>query len=85
MEPVGSFASIAGIIDILARSLSTLYVLQEKLASSELILDALIGELASTKAALRGLESTLTKHIDGIYDTQLVCYLLAWLDVLRYI
>ena len=62
MDAVSAAGSILSILDVLTRSILTLYDIQRKLQECNITLAALIGELTATKAALWQLQETVTEH-----------------------
>ena len=75
MEPVsaiGLVGSIVGIIDVAARSISTLRVLQQRWKTADLTISLLISQLTTLKAALGEIEEWIESSLNAVQHYQLV-------------
>ena len=68
MDPVsaiGLAGSVIGIIDVAAKSISSLRKLQERWKAADLTISLLVGQLTTLKAALEQISAWISRSLDG--------------------
>lgn len=84
MEPLsilGAAASIAGVVDIASRCISSLYVLRQRWKDADLVVTLMMGQISTLKAALEQISQwmencadTLSPHYQLLTDLDLALH-----------